>query len=289
MLNNKRILIGVCFLLLMNCLPAQNKTVYLWRNVQGMKKQPSVMFAYEPKENKSDAAVIICPGGSYHHLGLYGEGYCSAKWFAQNGITAFVLRYRTSESLYQYPAMLEDVQRAIQLLRENADEYGINPNKIGVIGYSAGGHMAAMAGAFGEKENSLEKLGIDVKVSLRPDFVMPIYPVVSMKDDIAHEWSRWSLLRTDYSEEIQEKLSIELQIPDSMPPAFILVCKDDPIVDYNNSLRLWDAIQNKEIQNCELHVYEKGKHGFGMINGPFMKEYKWNETLKEWLIKIGII
>ena len=284
----KKILLSLIFVF--GCLfcYSQDKTIYLWRNVKGMEKQPSVMYMHEPKENKTKTAVIVCPGGSYHHLGLYNEGYCSAKWFSENGITAFMLKYRSNESLYNHPAMLEDIQRAIQIVRENANEYGIDASKVGVIGYSAGGHLVTMAGEFGERFNELEKLGIETAVSLRPDFVMPIYPVVSMQDDISHKWSRRSLLGKNQTQERKDLFSMELQVPDNMPPTYIVVCKDDNVVDYNNSLRLYDALLVKNIQNCELHVYEWGKHGFGMLNGPFMKEFKWNEPLLEWIKKIGM-
>ena len=284
----KKILLSLIFVF--GCLfcYSQDKTIYLWRNVKGMEKQPSVMYMHEPKENKTKTAVIVCPGGSYHHLGLYNEGYCSAKWFSENGITAFMLKYRSNESLYNHSAMLEDIQRAIQIVRENADEYGIDASKVGVIGYSAGGHLVTMAGEFGERFNELEKLGIETVVSLRPDFVMPIYPVVSMQDDISHKWSRRSLLGKNQTQERKDLFSMELQVPDNMPPTYIVVCKDDNVVDYNNSLRLYDALLKKNINDCELHVYEWGKHGFGMLNGPFMKEFKWNEPLLEWIKKIGM-
>lgn len=284
----KKILLSLIFVF--GCLfcYSQDKTIYLWRNVKGMEKQPSVMYMHEPKENKTKTAVIVCPGGSYHHLGLYNEGYCSAKWFSENGITAFMLKYRSNESLYNHPAMLEDIQRAIQIVRENADDFGIDASKVGVIGYSAGGHLVTMAGEFGERFNELEKLGIETAVSLRPDFVMPIYPVVSMQDDISHKWSRRSLLGKNQTQERKDLFSMELQVPDNMPPTYIVVCKDDNVVDYNNSLRLYDALLEKNINDCELHVYEWGKHGFGMLNGPFMKEFKWNEPLLEWIKKIGM-
>ena len=284
----KKILLSLIFVF--GCLfcYSQDKTIYLWRNVKGMEKQPSVMYMHEPKENKTKTAVIVCPGGSYHHLGLYNEGYCSAKWFSENGITAFMLKYRTNESLYNHPAMLEDIQRAIQIVRENAAEFGIDASKVGVIGYSAGGHLVTMAGEFGERFNELEKLGIETAVSLRPDFVMPIYPVVSMQDDISHKWSRRSLLGKNQTQERKDLFSMELQVPDNMPPTYIVVCKDDNVVDYNNSLRLYDALLEKNINDCELHVYEWGKHGFGMLNGPFMKEFKWNEPLLDWIKKIGM-
>lgn len=285
----KRKILITLLLLLTFKLTAQDNTIYLWRDVPAMKKQPSVMFMHKPVDNNTGTAVIICPGGSYHHLGLYNEGYCSAKWFSENGITAFTLKYRTNESLYNHPAMLEDIQRAIQIVRENAEEWGINPNKLGVIGYSAGGHLVTMAGEFGTTKNELTKLGIETDVSLRPDFVMPIYPVVSMQDDIAHRWSRKSLLGKHPTQAQKDEFSMEMNIPDNMPPTYIVVAKDDPVVLYENSLRLYDALNTKNIENCELHLYEWGKHGFGMVDGPFMQEFHWNKDLKKWMIKIGML
>lgn len=285
----KRKLLITLLLLLTFKLTAQDNTIYLWRDVPGMKKQQSVMFMHKPVDNNTGTAVIICPGGSYHHLGLYNEGYCSAKWFSENGITAFTLKYRTNESLYNHPAMLEDIQRAIQIVRENAEEWGINPNKLGVIGYSAGGHLVTMAGEFGTTKNELTKLGIETDVSLRPDFVMPIYPVVSMQDDIAHRWSRKSLLGKHPTQAQKDEFSMEMNIPDNMPPTYIVVAKDDPVVLYENSLRLYDALNAKNIENCELHLYEWGKHGFGMVDGPFMKEFHWNQDLKKWMKKTGML
>ena len=284
---------SVFFTLIFLCVAkvfAQDDVIRIWKNVKGMKNEPSVMFMHKAKNagEKKTPAVIICPGGSYHHLGLYNEGYCSSKWFAENGITAFMLKYRTNESFYTHPAMLQDVQRAIQIVRENAEKYGINPEKVGVIGYSAGGHLAAMAGEFFKSHNELEKLGIQTDVSLRPDFVMPVYPVVSMQDDIAHKWSRKSLLGKNQSQERKDEFSLELNVPYNMPPTYIVVAKDDPVVDYNNSLRLYDALQKKNIPNCRLAIYEWGKHGFGMKNNDFMKEFHWNESLKQWLQEIGI-
>ena len=142
---------------------AQDATIYLWRNVKGMEKEPSVMFMHKASDTAphTRTAVIVCPGGSYHHLGLKSEGNTTATWFAENGVTAFVLKYRTAESFYHHPAMLQDIQRAIQLVRENAEEYDIDPSKVGVIGFSAGGHLVTMAGEFFESHNEIEKLDID--------------------------------------------------------------------------------------------------------------------------------
>ena len=270
---------------------AQDKTIWLWRNVKGMEKQPSVMFMHKPKTDapQTHTAVIVCPGGSYHHLGLKGEGNTTANWFAENGVTAFVLKYRTAESFYHHPAMLQDIQRAIQLVRENADEWDIDPDKVGIIGFSAGGHLVTMAGEFWQTHNEIEKLGIQTNVSLRPDFVIPVYPVVTMQDDIAHRWSRNSLLgkgRKNQTQERKDEFSMELNVPSDMPPTYVVVCDDDPIVIPENSLRLYDALNAANIP-CRLARYPWGGHGFGMKDNTFMKEFHWNESLKEWLVDLG--
>jgi len=271
---------------------AQDETIYIWRDIKGMEKEPSVMFVHKPKIENTGAAVIVCPGGSYHHLDLYSEGHTTAEWFADQGFTSFMLKYRTNQSLYNAPAMLQDLQRAIQIVRENAETYGIDPDRLGVIGYSAGGHLVAMAGEFFETHNELEKLGIKTEVSLRPDYVMPIYPVVSMQDDIAHRWSRNSLLGYSKKRQTQERkdeFSLELQVPDNMPPTYVVVAEDDPVVIPENAKRLYAALEAKNIPNCRIAVYDWGKHGFGMKDTEFMRTFHWNESLKEWLIEIGVI
>ena len=272
---------------------AQDATIYLWRNVKGMEKQPSVMFMHKPAEGspKTHTSVIVCPGGSYHHLGLKSEGNSTATWFSQNGVTAFVLKYRTAESLYHYPAMLQDIQRAIQLVRENADQWDIDPSKVGVIGFSAGGHLVTMAGEFWQTHDEIAKLGLDCKVSLRPDFVIPVYPVVSMQDDIVHRWSRNSLLGKGAKNQTQERkdeFSMELNVPADMPPTYVVVCDDDPVVIPENSLRLYEALQKAGIPS-RLARYEWGGHGFGMKDCPFMTEFHYNQPLHEWLKELGMM
>lgn len=267
-----------------------DETIYIWKDIPSMKSQKSVMFYHKPnsQNRQTDIAVIILPGGSYHHLGLKSEGYSSSTWFSENGIAAFTLKYRTAQDGYHHPAMLEDVQRAIQLIRENADHFNINPNKIGVIGYSAGGHLTLMSGVF-SSQSELTKLGIKSKVSLKPDFLIPVYPVVSMQDDIAHRWSRKSLLGKQYTKEEQDKFSLELHVPEDMPPTYIVVAKDDSVVNYQNSIRMYEALREKKINNCKLDVYEWGNHGFGMANNEFMKTFNWNKKILTWLLDIGIL
>ena len=290
----KRIIVTLAAALILTTAAfTQDATIYLWHNVKGMEKQPSVMFMHKPADSAphTRTAVIVCPGGSYHHLGLKGEGNTTATWFAENGVTAFVLKYRTAESLYHHPSMLQDIQRAIQLVRENADEWDIDPTKVGVIGFSAGGHLVTMAGEFWQTHDELAKLGLDCQVSLRPDFVIPVYPVVSMQDDIAHRWSRNSLLghgNKNQTQERKDEFSMELNVPSDMPPTYVVVCDDDPVVIPENSLRLYNSLQDAGIPS-KLARYSWGGHGFGMKDNAFMKEFHWNEPLHEWLRDLGFM
>ncbi len=265
------------------------KKIKIWDGYKLKASHKSYILPYFAlPEKNTGAAVIICPGGSYHHLGIGHEGKKVAKWFASKGVNAFVLRYRVSGDGVSHPAMLEDIQRGIQIIRENADEWKIDKNMVGAIGFSAGGHLVVMAGAFGDKVNELEKLGIKTDVSLKPNFVMPIYPVVSMQDDIGHAWSRKSLIGKNPSKELKDKFSMELQITEKMCPVFLLTNKDDKTVMYENSVRLSEALSKENVPH-KFILNEVGDHGFGMGNGKFVKETKWNENwLLPWLIEIGI-
>lgn len=288
---SKRNRIALIFFVFFSCFTqpffAERRIIELWDGVKGMKNAPSAMFMSKP-ENANGTAVVICPGGSYHHLGMYSEGHCTAKWFNSLGVTTFVLRYRVAEGGFHHPSQIQDVQRAVQLVRENAGSYGIDAHKVGAIGFSAGGHLVTMAGAFADTDNELEKLGIRTGVSLRPDFVVPVYPVVSMRDDIANRWSRRSLLGRDMSEERKEKFSMEKQIPPDMPPTYLVACRNDRVVMFENSVLLDRALTAQNVPH-RFAVYDTGGHGFGMLNNAFMKKYHWNEDLKLWLKETGFL
>lgn len=269
------------------------KKIYLWQNVRGMEVNVRDTILFAPKDTAvtetKKAAVVICPGGSYHHLGMPHEGFASAKWFRSVEVVPFVLQYRVAYNCHHHPAMLEDIEMAIKYIRENAEDYGIDINKVGAIGYSAGGHLVTMAGVYGGSRNELEKIGVPAEVSLRPNFVMPIYPVVTMQDDICHRWSRRSFLgHREYTQELKDEYSMELNIPDDMVPIYILACRDDPVVIFENSVRLEKSLVEKNIPH-RFAVYEKGGHGFGMKDGWFMKETHWNEDLRNWLEEMNII
>ena len=249
----------------------------IWDGVPKMQGKSSRLDYYKPIQKTSDTAVIVCPGGSYHHLGIYHEGKDVALWFCSKGISAFVLKYRVSGNGWHHPAMLEDIQRAVQLVRQNAASYGINPDKIGAIGFSAGGHLVLMAAEF-SGQDELKKLGIDAGVSLAPNFIVPVYPVVSMQDDIAHVRSRKSLLDKDQSQARKDMLSLELHADKIKCPVFLITNKDDRTVDWHNSERMDLAMTRAGV----AHVFvlgEKGDHGFGMGNNEFVHTTKWNDNL----------
>ena len=260
--------------------------MFIWEGVDGMQTERSVLESFIP-QNPNGTAVIVCPGGSYHHLDLNKEGRTTAQWFAQQGVTAFVLQYRTAKDGYHAPAMQQDLQRAIQLVRENANEWNLNPDKIGLIGFSAGGHLVAWAAEHGN-DNLLLELHLFPTVKLNANFVIPVYPVVSMQDTIAHQWSRRSLLGLKPTQEEKDAWSLELTVSDSMPPVYLVACKDDPVVQYENSVVFFKALLQKKV-DVTFASYEWGGHGFGMADTAFMRAFNWNEALRIWLCSHGFI
>ena len=265
--------------------------IFLWEDVPGMEVNVRDTVLYPSVVRRDDgrktAAVIICPGGSYHHLGMPHEGFASQEWFTSVGISAFVLRYRVAYNAHHHPEMLEDIQMAIAYVRAHADEWNIDKERVGAIGYSAGGHLVTMAAAFGT-ESELAKLGVMTEERVRPDFVMPIYPVVSMQDDIAHRRSRKSLLNRDQSPQRKDRYSMELNVPADMPPVFLLACRDDPVVLFENAVRLDAALSAQGVPH-HFVAYESGGHGFGMKqNSAIMQAEHWNDAvLLPWLREIG--
>ena len=267
----------IFFFLALASLWSQEKT-YLWKDVHSMRNERSCFYYYAPdKDTDTHEAVIICPGGSYHHLGMGNEGHDVAAWFTERGYHAFVLKYRVAMNGYHHPAMIEDFQRTMFLVRTHAEEYGIDADRVGAIGFSAGGHLVTMAGAFGDTD-FLKVLGIESDVSLKPSFIVSVYPVVSMEKPYSHRWSRLSLIGRSATDETKHKFSMENQMTEDMPPVFLLACKDDSTVDYRNSVDLDQALTAAGVEH-EFVLRETGGHGFGM-------KYGWGDTLYSWLKKL---
>ena len=242
------------------------------------------------------SAVIVCPGGSYSWIDYETEGTLVAEWLQSQGIAAFVLKYRVQglgpyifhtrliSRGRQHPDALCDAQRAIQYLREHASDYGINPQCIGIMGFSAGGHLSMSAAAYASTD-FISPLGISHNVSLRPDFVALIYPVVTMNEPYVHRRSRRALLGEyrKHRAAMRDSLSLERHVPSDCPPVFITNCVDDNIVKYHNSVLLDSALTAHSITHKYI-MYARGGHGFGVAAKKFSEETAhWQEEFLKWL------
>ena len=245
--------------------------------------EPSMMVFLPAKEKANGTAVIICPGGGYGILAASHEGTDVAKIFNEWGITAFVLKYRLpDDSIMELKEIgpLQDAQRAIQIVREGAKKWGVDKNKIGIMGFSAGGHLASTAGTHFNHTVIANKKN----TSLRPDFMLLGYPVISFTDSLTHMGSRNNLLGKNPSAEKITEYSNELQVTRETPPTFLVHAKDDGAVKVQNSLSFYDALLKNGVP-AEIHLYEKGGHGFGMNNKT--SDEKWMDWLKTWMQKNG--
>ncbi|HSL23668.1 MAG TPA: family 43 glycosylhydrolase [Vicinamibacterales bacterium] len=230
----------------------------------------------------SGTAVVICPGGSYARLALANEAEPVARMLSGLGVSTFILKYRLSE--YGFPAPLQDALRAIRLLRSRAGEFGLRPDRIGVFGASAGGHVAAMAATLYDAPEGRTGSPLDA-TSARPDFVALLYPVVTMKEPFAHSGSRANLLGDRPSAALAERLSVETRVTSATPPAFLVHTQEDASVPVENSILLVQALRKAGVP-VELHVYEKGPHGFGMTAG-LGSASEWPRRFEEWLRSRG--
>lgn len=258
--------------------------VNIWEGCPGHKRVELTPFLASGSGN---TAVVVCPGGSYFWHDITTEGYDVARWLQQNGISAFVLRYRTAmvpafvtHFRYvfrgnRYPDPQEDLLRAITYIKARADEYGIDTHKIGAMGFSAGGHLVMSATEFFCKD-------------MRPAFVAPIYPVVSMTADCTHKRSRRALLGDSRknNRQLRDSLSLEKHVPADCPPVFLVNCKDDPIVDWRNSVLLDSALTANNIPHRYIQ-YKTGGHGFGASDTKGSEECRqWRGEFLKWMSSI---
>ncbi len=257
-------------------------------------------LAAADSSEQGTSAVIICPGGSYSWLSRETEGHGVARWLQENGISAFVLEYRvqgvaafvTHYRMFvrgvRYPDALQDLQRSIQIVRERAGALGIDPERLGVMGFSAGGHLALSAGEFFDTDFLLP-LGIVSRVPLRPDFIAALYPVVTMSDvRYVHKRSRRALLGEwgKFSRLQRDSLSLEKHVRAGMPPVFLANCVDDPTVKYPNSLLLDSALTAENIPHLYLR-FETGGHGFGAdAEKASAESIAWKEKFLLWQQKL---
>lgn len=245
----------------------------------GKVSRPTLTIYLPAPEKATGTGVVICPGGGYLYLAAAHEGYDVARRFNEMGIAAFVLKYRipdTSTMILKEIGPLQDVQQAFTIIRKNAAEYGIDPNRLGLMGFSAGGHLASTGGTH-FKRNYLPGTGHQ---NLRPDFMILVYPVISFTDSLAHKGSRDRLIGKNPTRQKIREFSNEMQVTKKTPPTFLVHAKDDKTVNYHNSVEFYDALKRKHVP-AEIYLYEKGGHGFGM-NNPTSK-VKWMDKAYDWL------
>lgn len=237
------------------------------------------MWHFEATGDTTRPAVIICPGGGYQAQAYEHEGTEVAKWLASLGYQAFVLKYRLpdKELFTDAPYIpLGDARQAILTVRQQADQFGVDPSKIGIMGFSAGGHLAATASVLFNKKIPFAQTGPEV----RPDFSILIYPVISMTDEFTHQGSKQALLGETPSPDMEKLFSAEKQVNSATPPTFILHAEDDEGVAPQNTRAYAKALRKHDVEVKEI-ILPEGGHGFG-----FKKEspaFKWTEYLEEWL------
>lgn len=288
----------VILMVSIGCLHAQNVEIELWsseipgsiraddyneiynENLDQFRKvvDPTLTIFVPKKPNGT--SVLICPGGGYANLSINKEGYKVAEWFNTLGITAFVLKYRLpSDAIMKDKAIgpLQDIQVAMRFIRRNVEKWNLNTEKIGVIGFSAGGHLAS---TLSTHYNDLVYKQID-SISAKPDFSILVYPVISMEEEIAHKGSRNLLLGSTPSNELIEHYSNEKQIDSLTPPAFLVHAIDDNSVPVENSIKYFLALKKYNIPS-EIHLYQNGGHGFGLGNNG--TSHYWTKQCEDWLI-----
>jgi acetyl esterase/lipase len=270
-----------------NNIPQENKETFT--NYDGILRiekvsEPAYQYYSVNKATEKRPCVIICPGGGYGILAAGHEGSDVAVFFNSIGINALVLKYRIPNAANQINksiAPLQDVQQAMYLCRLNANAWGIDPTKIGIMGFSAGGHLAASLATHYEEV----KINNPENISLRPDFQILIYPVISF-NSFGHAGSRNSLIGPVISEDAVHYFSNEEHVNKQSPPAFLVHAKDDGVVPVTNSTIYLQQLQLNKVP-AEIYLYEKGGHGFGMKNAT--SEMYWPNLLKTWLQKQSII
>lgn len=241
--------------------------------------QPSLTAWLPADKLRNGCAVVVCPGGGYGHLAVGHEGRDIAAWFNSLGVTAFVLRYRIAPH-YGHPAPLTDVQRALRMVRSGAEKWQIDPHRTGVIGFSAGGHLASTAATHFDDGNQQAKDPVD-RESCRPDFAILCYPVITMTADYGHRGSRRNLLGDMPDAKLAESLSSEKQITAKTPPTFLFHTNEDRVVPAENSVQFYLALRKAGVP-AELHIYQSGRHGVGLAaNDPVLSS--WPARLKDWL------
>ncbi len=244
---------------------------------------PDIAVYLPSKRSATGQAVIICPGGGYHYLAYDWEGSDIARYLNSIGVAAMVLKYRLpvyGNVAEPHKAPLMDAQRAMRMVRSNAARWNIDPHKIGVMGFSAGGHLASTLGTHFDQGNPAATDSVE-RMSCRPDFTILMYPVISFADSITHKGSREALIGKDPDDKMTAFYSNELQVTKDTPPAFLVHSGDDNAVPIENSLLMYQALRAQHVP-AEMHIFPEGEHGFGLNIGNEHVN-SWTNSLRLWL------
>jgi acetyl esterase/lipase len=251
---------------------------------------PSLTAYLPPREKSVGTAVVVCPGGGYGALALDHEGKQVADWLNARGVAAFVLRYRITvrdkRPAPLHPAPMLDVQRAIRTVRARAKDHGVQPSRIGVWGFSAGGHLASTAATHFDEGNTGSADPVE-RVSCRPDFAILAYAVISMEPTVTHAGSRRNLLGADPDPKLAESMSNDKQVTAQTPPTFLFHTDEDRAVLPLNSILFYQALKKHGVP-AELHVYERGRHGVGLAPNDTVLS-TWAERLEVWMKGRGLL
>lgn len=239
------------------------------------------LTVFLPDESKAvGTAVVICPGGGYHNLATDHEGKQFGEWLNSMGVAGFMLEYRHRGRGYGHPAPLQDAQRAIRTVRAGAEEWKLDPKKIGIMGFSAGGHLASTAGTHFDAGDSNATDPID-RVSCRPDFMILCYAVIALGEPYTHHGSQENLLGKDAPAELVKSLSNEKQVTADTPPTFLLQTDEDTVVPAENSVQFYLALRRAKVP-AEMHIYRAGPHGIGLAKGRNGAS-DWPKACEAWM------
>ena len=272
-------------------LAAEPQTIVLWPGgapgAVGDEEadRPTLTVYLPPAERAVPTGVVVCPGGGYAKLAMDHEGRQVAEWLNSLGVAAFVLKYRLGPR-YRHPAPLEDAKRALRLVRSRAGEFRIAPDRIGVWGFSAGGHLASTLATHFDAGNPAAADPIE-RVSCRPDFAILAYPVISFASEYAHKGSRRNLLGDNPDPALVENLSNEKQVTAQTPPTFLFHTNEDQGVPAENSVLFYLALRRAGVP-AELHIYERGRHGVGLAPNDSVLS-SWPQRLADWLRVRGLL
>jgi acetyl esterase/lipase len=246
---------------------------------------PTLDLYVVPPERALGTAVVVCPGGGYRALAMDHEGEQIARWWNSLGVSAFVLKYRLGPK-YHHPVELGDAQRALRWVRSRTGQYGIQPDRIGIMGFSAGGHLASSAATLFDTGQSAAADLVD-RLSSRPDFAVLGYPVISMTTEYVHQGSKNNLLGETPDPALAERLSTELQVTPETPPVFLFHTNEDAAVPAENSILFYLALRRAKIP-AELHIYERGPHGVGLAWSDAVLS-SWPARLADWMRIRGLL